>query len=73
MQLERSYSRHLKVETYYLRAFVSALDLLISSWKPAVKTSRPHIFNELPKGRQIYKFTQVTVCILTNNKSFELG
>ena len=47
MQLERSYSRHLKCWNIRFTSCVSALDLLTPSWEPAVKTSRPQCFNEL--------------------------
>ena len=47
MQLERSYFRHLKCETYDLRANVSTLDLLTYSLNMLSKPVDPKISKNL--------------------------
>jgi len=57
MQLERSYSRHLKVETYYLRALSQRSTCLFHHGNLLSKPVDPIFSMNFPEGRaniQIY-------------------
>ena len=67
MQLERSYSRHLKVETYYLRALSQRSTCLFHHGNLLSKPVDP-IFsmNFNIKSGQMYKFYAVFFILLPN-------